>query len=239
MLMVPLWYGFSFAGDPEVVDVFVEVKEKEIILSTFLADAFTQEIRETLASGAPITFTYIIQLRRERLFYWDTTEKQVTIKRMTMFDAFTKEYLTWEKLAEDSDDIDFENEIDEALMRSGKENIKGGKNNAITTKNGQIVPLVQSPIVIRKTQELEQWMKKLEEEGIGSVDELDSDAVYYIRVKAQIKALKLIPPFNYILFFLSHWNLGTDWSKSKPISFDFSEKAAELVEVSEQYNKNP
>ncbi|VAX17557.1 hypothetical protein MNBD_NITROSPINAE01-971 [hydrothermal vent metagenome] len=203
----------AIAEEAFVVDVVREKPYNHVIVSAKIKGAFTPEIIETIQSGAPITFTYFLQLKRQRSLLWNETERRLSIKRMVKFDTLRKEYLTWEKRAEDESDIDFSAELAHISHKNGrdKENInaKNGEKNKEPAKE---------PKAIKDTERLKEWMAYLEGIDLGPTDGMQAFTPYYFQVKCEMKSIKLIPPFNYILFFVSLWDFDTDWSASSPFT---------------------
>ena len=62
--------------------------------------------------------------------------------------------------------------------------------------------------------EFESWMTNLNNINVIPTEELEKSGRYYYRVKCTMKSIKLIPPFNYILFFIALLDFDTDWTSS-------------------------
>lgn len=203
------------AKDAFVVDVVRTSPYDRISVSAAIKGAFTKEIKETIDSGTPTTFTYFLQLKRHRMLVWNETEREVIIKRMVKYDTLKKEYLTWEKRDENENRIDFKAEL-AAVEYNDEEAVKEGTNPAAGVKGAADAPL--KPVTIKDPKELERWMTHLEKIDLGPVEGLKPQTRYYARVRCEMKSIKLIPPFNYILFFLALWDFDTDWSSSTPFT---------------------
>ncbi|VAX16898.1 hypothetical protein MNBD_NITROSPINAE04-2779 [hydrothermal vent metagenome] len=212
-LIVALGGAFAFADDAHIVNVIKVGSSQSVIVSATLKGAFTPKIRKSVNSGAPVTFTYFMQLKRLRGFMWDKTVYKVALKRMVKFDALKKEYLAWEKKDEDEDDIDFKAELENANFNETGE--AGDPPPAKHDKSAQSSSkVVMEPLVFKKAQELEKWMTHIENFDLGPIEGLDKSALYKVRVRCKMKQIKLIPPFNYILFFMSFLNFDTEWTDS-------------------------
>ncbi len=208
-----LSWSSAIAGEAFVVDVVREKPYNHVIVSAKIKGAFTPEIIETIQSGVPVTFTYFLQLKRQRSLLWNETERRMSIKRMVKFDTLRKEYLTWEKRAEDESDIDFSAELAYMAHKNGKDKKK------INAKNGnESREPAKEPKAIKDTERLKEWMAHLGGIDLGPTDGMQAFTPYYFRVKCEMKSIKLIPPFNYILFFVSLWDFDTDWSASSPFT---------------------
>lgn len=222
-LIVALSGAFAFADDAYIVNVVRGEPLDRIVVSATLKGAFTPEIRKSIDSGAPVTFTYFLQLKRLRALVWDKTVHKVALKRMVKFDALKKEYLAWEKKDKDEDDIDFKAELENVnLNETGEaaENTSAKKTSAENTSAEQGKPepseskVIMEPLVFKKVQELEKWMTHIENFDLGPIEDLNKSAIYKARVRCKMKQIKLIPPFNYILFFMSLLDFDTEWTNS-------------------------
>jgi hypothetical protein len=204
--------AFAFADDAHIINVVKADSVDRVIVSATLKGAFTPEIRKSIDSGGPVTFTYHIQLKRLRGLIWDKTVYKFTLKKMVKFDALKKEYLAWEKKDEDEDDIDFKAELENVHFN------KAGDVSEVTTTQEE--EIVMEPLIFKKVSELEKWMTHIEKFDLGSTKGLDASAFYKARVRCKMKQLKLIPPFNYILFFMSFLDFDTEWTNSTTFSIN-------------------
>ncbi len=187
------------AEDAYILDVLrAPDKNGEVAVSARLYGAFTEDIRKTIASGAPVTFVFTLRLKRERTLLGDETVSELIVERMVKFDTLTKEYRCWEKRGADSDDLDFEAEL------------------ASMTGTAKPTPPVSPPILFRELGPLKQWMTSLTAIPLAPVKELEAGEVYYFAVRAEMDSIELIPPFNYILFFVTLLDFDTDWGLSAP-----------------------
>jgi len=150
-------FGQAAAEDAFVVDVVRSKPYDRISISAAIKGAFTREIVETINSGAPVTFTYFLQLKKYRTVVWDETVRSIAIKRMVKFDTLKKEYLTWEKRAEDEDDINFKAELTAMEYKSAEGDKKEESSNAPTAKGGdpKTGETMIKPVSIKDFKELE------------------------------------------------------------------------------------
>lgn len=66
--------------------------------------------------------------------------------------------------------------------------------------------------------ELKKWLTELNGVPIVAKNSLNKREEYYVRLKAEIKSIKLVFPLKYLFFFFSFWNFDTSWSKSAPFT---------------------
>ncbi|MBI5815168.1 MAG: DUF4390 domain-containing protein [Nitrospinae bacterium] len=200
------WNPRQAAADAFIVDVVRSGQGERLGASAILKGAFTREIKESVLSGMPMTFTYFIELKRIRSLIWNETSRKLAVKRTVKFDALRKVYLMWEKKGENDEDLTFEQEL--AAAEYNKEKAKDQP----TQADGQ---QAQEP-AMGDYEQMEKWMTRLEGVDMGPVSNLKQGARYYFMVRCEMKSIKLIPPFNYILFFVSLWDFDTEWENSTP-----------------------
>lgn len=211
------------AEDAYILEVSRQGPPERIGVSAELRGAFTQEIRATIDSGAPLAFTYFVELRRHRAVVWDKAEREVAIRRMVKFDTLKKEYLTWEKRGEDEDELTFDAELrkvtpeDKSSPKPAEAAARGAGQNP--------PPPVLDPVVLKKPEDMRRWMTVLEKFDLGPVDGLPAGGRYYLRVRCEMKSIKLIPPFNILLFFLKFLDFDTPWTESTVFTLTGAEAA--------------
>lgn len=201
LLLVVIWMAPATvrAEDAYILDVLRSPdKEGQVTVSARLYGAFTEDIRETIASGAPVTFAFTLRLKRERTLLGDKTTAELIIKRMVKFDTLTKEYWCWEKRGGEGDELDFEAEL------------------ASLTGGAKPSPPVSPPLTLRDQASLRRWMTSLSAVPVAPIATLEPGEVYYFAVRAEMDATELITPFNYILFFITLLDFDTDWGLSAP-----------------------
>ena len=59
-------------------------------------------------------------------------------------------------------------------------------------------------------------MTRLKNMPLAPLDRLEPGEVYYFAVRAEMDAIELMVPFNYILFFVTLLDFDTDWGFSAP-----------------------
>ena len=92
---------FAPAGalaDGEIRGLDVEVEGHRVLLSFQLEEGFDRDVTERVRSGLPTTFTYELELLRDRKRWFDRPLKSTTLQVIAMFDAVAQEYLVNYKL---------------------------------------------------------------------------------------------------------------------------------------------
>ncbi len=205
------FFGYSYASSPFIADISVTNSSSDLLLSAKLKGGFTTEIEEIIHSGAPATFTYYIKLMRYRSGWYDSTEYSKTIKRTVKYDVLKKEYKFSEEIKEPVSPPDKKNNsASTEIIQETKQNDKGSENPAISANEK----------VTKDFDELKKWLANLESIKITPTKPPASGSKYYVNIKADLKTIKLWFPFNYILFFVSLWDVTTDWEVSSPFSAD-------------------
>ncbi len=197
--------------DAFMVDVVRSGSYDKVSVSATLKGAFTPQIRESVSSGAPVIFTYFIQLKQWRPFIWNETVKELVIKKMVKYDTLKKQYMVWEKKGEDEDDISFEIEL--ASVNYDEEKKKNARKKEKRIRKHTTEPVME-PIFIEDSVAFEKWMTHIDNVTISDAKDLKALSRYYVRARCKMKSVRLIPPFNYILFFVSLWDFDTDWTNS-------------------------
>src|SRR5207253_3229259 len=65
------------------------VSEGHVSASFAAAAAFNDDSREVVKSGLPLTFTYVVELRRPSTVWWDRTLGTATVSASVKFDNLT------------------------------------------------------------------------------------------------------------------------------------------------------
>jgi len=68
-----------------------------------------------------------------------------------------------------------------------------------------------STVVTPNFEEAKRLMAKVEEVGVASSSPLNANVSTQLRIKAELDAVKLPLHLEYLLFFVSFWNVETDW----------------------------
>jgi hypothetical protein len=102
--------------DPDSADIKVTpvVAEGHVSASFSAPGAFTDDSREVVKSGVPLTFTYVVELRRPSTIWWDRTVGSATVAASVKFDNLTNIYqvtkqqdgrVTWSKSTAKEDEM--------------------------------------------------------------------------------------------------------------------------------------
>ncbi len=70
----------------------------DLYASFDLRDAFTDEIREEIATGLPVTFTHYLEVVRRRTMWFDNTLVSKTISTTVIYDTLTRHYTLSKKV---------------------------------------------------------------------------------------------------------------------------------------------
>jgi len=207
-----LFYAsYSYASSPFIADISVSNSSTELFLSAKLKGGFTAGIEEIIHSGAPTTFTYYIKLLRHRSGWFDSTEYSKTIKRIVKYDVFKKEYKFNEEVEEPALlPAEKNNSSLNEAKQEIKQNDRDTENHVVSTNEK----------ITKDFDELKKWLANLESIKIIPSKQITPINKYYINIKADLKTIKLWFPFNYILFFVSFWDVTTDWEVSSPFTAD-------------------
>lgn len=198
----------AFASEPFIGDISVNNISGNLVLSAKLKGGITSNIAEIIHSGATTTFTYYIQLVRSRSGWFDSIEYSKTIKRTVKFDVLKKEYR-------------FNEEADEPLVpiNETEANKKQDKNPSPISPASQVENTGGvNERVTKDFEEVKKWLDELESIKLVSSKQIMYGSKYYINIKADLKTINLWFPFNYILFFVSFWDITTEWEVSSPFT---------------------
>ena len=82
------------AAAPGVADIKITpvVTAGQVSASFSAPDAFTDDSREVVKSGVPLTFAYLVELRRPSTIWWDRTLGAASVTASVKFDNLTKIY---------------------------------------------------------------------------------------------------------------------------------------------------
>lgn len=70
----------------------------------------------------------------------------------------------------------------------------------------------------KEIEELKKWLIELNGVPIIPKESLEPGEKYYVKLKAEIKSIKLVFPLNYLFFFFSFWDFDTSWKNSASFS---------------------
>ncbi len=90
------------------------VTDGHVSASFAVPGAFTPDVRDVVRSGVPLTFTYVIELRRPSALWWDHTLGSASVSASVKFDNLTGLYVvskqhdgkvTWSKSTPQEDEM--------------------------------------------------------------------------------------------------------------------------------------
>jgi len=198
------------------------VKNGKVYISARLYGAFTEDTLKVLSGGAPVTFTYAIQVKGKRSLLWDRTARQTVMKRVVKYDTLKKTYMVWEKTddAESEDKIGFEEELRRAEYskagEAGQEGKQGStKDPADSSASKTETPPVTDPLILPTIAETMEWMSNTGLVDMGPVESLGGHGVYYAKARLKVKSISSSPRLTYILFFVSFLDFDTGWLLSE------------------------
>ncbi len=88
----PLASPALMSGGASVASLSADATEHDLFLSFSLDGAFSDETREEIATGLPVTFTYYLELARRRPLWFDKTLARKTIATTVTYDTLTHQY---------------------------------------------------------------------------------------------------------------------------------------------------
>ncbi len=86
------------AEDPKIHGLKAAVDGHRVMLAFVMTDAFDHDLIDRIASGLPTSFTYEIELAKDRKRWFDRSLGHSELQVIAMFDAVTREYLVNYKL---------------------------------------------------------------------------------------------------------------------------------------------
>jgi hypothetical protein len=75
--------------------------------------------------------------------------------------------------------------------------------------------------------EMAQWMSELKSVRFNIPQLKDQKEKYYLKIRAEMKCIKIPFPLNYLLAFVALWNFDTPWIK---VPLDAEPKKSEIIE---------
>ena len=82
----------TVVSSAETLKIVPLVSEGEVLVSFELADAYTQEVRDAIASGLKTTFTYDVELRMPVAGWVDRTIATAVITTSSQYDNLTRRH---------------------------------------------------------------------------------------------------------------------------------------------------
>ena len=221
-LLLPQAAAGSDKLDSKGYYISVDVENEKVVMVTRIAGAFSMETKKAVSGGAPVVFTYIIQMKRKRWLLWDSTVSHVVLKKTVKYDALKKNYLLWEKKAEnvDEDEIEFGAELAKVDYKDAARQAPEAKAAPAAppkeNKADERPPVVMDPLMVSSLKEMEDWMSSSGKLDLGPASGMDKDSEYYVQLRLKVRSLNSSPPQALLLSFTSFLDLDSGWIESEP-----------------------
>lgn len=98
LVVLLLFVPGEATADPEIHGLDVAVDGRRVLLGFVLEDGFDRDVVERVRSGLPTSFTYELELLRDRKRWLDRPLDRSELQVIAMFDAVASEYLVNYKL---------------------------------------------------------------------------------------------------------------------------------------------
>ncbi|HXI01543.1 MAG TPA: DUF4390 domain-containing protein [Candidatus Saccharimonadales bacterium] len=92
LLACPVLFAASPPEGAEIRDVQVRNTPSDLFVSFVLHGAFTDDIREQIRTGLPVTFTHYVEIVNKRTAWFDTTLVKKEISTTVTYDTLTRQY---------------------------------------------------------------------------------------------------------------------------------------------------
>jgi hypothetical protein len=86
------WIPSASAVSPDIVNIGVGTKGKDVVINARLVDGFTEKILEAIDNGVPMGFTYEIELRKANTIWMDSLVSSNKVRHRVQFDSLKKTY---------------------------------------------------------------------------------------------------------------------------------------------------
>ncbi len=84
--------GTAQASSPTLVNVGVSAEGNQIAMSAQMTDGFPEEVIEAVESGVPMTYTFHIELRKDKSLWVDSLVSSNTVEHTVQYDSLKKVY---------------------------------------------------------------------------------------------------------------------------------------------------
>jgi len=82
--------GESFAAEAKVTDFIITNTSENLLVYLKVEDCFTKDMEEAILAGIPTTFTFVLELRRERNYWFDKQEAFLEVEHTIKYDNIKK-----------------------------------------------------------------------------------------------------------------------------------------------------
>jgi hypothetical protein len=156
------------AKKAEIKDIMITNDPVHLLLYARMSNCFTEDIEAAVLAGVPTTFTFSVDLFKERSWRWDENLISLKIQHTIKYDNVKKIF---------------------NVSIDGQKNWVNfsGFNNA----KQMMADINAFPVTILKN--------------------LDKNNHYYVKLKGQLRKVRLPFHLEYLFFFVSLWDIETDW----------------------------
>ena len=80
----------AFAAEAKVTDLIITNTSENLLVYLKGENCFTRDMEEAILAGIPTTFTFVLELRRERRYWFDKKESFLEVKHTIKYDNIKK-----------------------------------------------------------------------------------------------------------------------------------------------------
>ncbi|MEA1971240.1 MAG: DUF4390 domain-containing protein, partial [Thermodesulfobacteriota bacterium] len=80
----------AFAAEAKVTDLIITNTSENLLVYLKGENCFTRDMEEAILAGIPTTFTFILELQRERHYWFDKKESFLEVKHTIKYDNIKK-----------------------------------------------------------------------------------------------------------------------------------------------------
>jgi hypothetical protein len=84
--------GLTLTADTSITALSAAATEHDLYTSFAVRNAFTGDVKEKIASGLPVTFTYFMEVARRRPLWFDRILVRKTVATTVQYDTLTHQY---------------------------------------------------------------------------------------------------------------------------------------------------
>ena len=95
LICIALAAGAVVLRAAESLRIVPLIREEQVLVSFDMSDAYTDEVREAIASGLRTTFTYDVELRMPATLWVDRTIATAVIATSDQYDNLTRRHTLW------------------------------------------------------------------------------------------------------------------------------------------------
>ncbi len=90
IIVVLIWFSPAYAREAEIRDVLVTSQGDAITVYARVTNCFTKGMESAIMAGVPTTFTFLLDLNRERNFWFDKRVVGLVIRQTIKYDSVKK-----------------------------------------------------------------------------------------------------------------------------------------------------